>query len=217
MAFQDLIVRSRTNNNRRHGVVEPSTVPVSLTSVDGDVQPALNSQIRRFLTRINDSDSYQAALVPSTQGGQPGIHSSAVATQVLLLPLTWEDIFALTEAGRPNNDSVPEAEGVHFGEVFVDFYRMKVTRRGEHVDLTALEFKVLKFLVLNPERAISRDELLNEVWGYNNYPCTRTVDNHVWRLRKKLESDPSRPIHFRTVSRVGYRFVAHRERTDPKQ
>jgi DNA-binding response OmpR family regulator len=59
----------------------------------------------------------------------------------------------------------------------------------------------------NPERVISRDELLNEVWGYQNYPCTRTVDNHILRLRQKLESDRSRPSHLFTVHGMGYKFV----------
>ena len=58
------------------------------------------------------------------------------------------------------------------------------------VSLTAMQFKVLKFFVSNPNRVISRDQLLNEVWGYDNYPCTRTVDNHVLKLRQKLEPDP---------------------------
>ena len=71
----------------------------------------------------------------------------------------------------------------------------------------AQEFKTLKFFLQNPGRVISRDELLNHAWGYDNYPCSRTVDNHVLRLRQKLETDPSRPVHFRTVHRVGYKFV----------
>jgi len=58
--------------------------------------------------------------------------------------------------------------------------------------------------VQNPERVISRDELLNEVWGYQNYPSTRTVDNHILKLRQKLERDPANPVHFRTVHGVGY-------------
>jgi hypothetical protein len=62
-------------------------------------------------------------------------------------------------------------------------------------------------MVSNPKRVISRDELLNEVWGYENYPCTRTVDNHVLKLRQKLELDPAEPVHFRTVHRMGYKFV----------
>jgi len=64
------------------------------------------------------------------------------------------------------------------------------------------------WLKLNAGRVISRDELLNEVWGYENYPCTRTVDNHILRLRQKLERDPSRPVHFRTVHGAGYKFMS---------
>jgi DNA-binding response OmpR family regulator len=70
-----------------------------------------------------------------------------------------------------------------------------------------MEFKTLKYLAQNTRRVISRDELLNEVWGYENYPNTRTVDNYILRLRKKLEKDPSRPIHFRTVHGAGYKFL----------
>jgi DNA-binding response OmpR family regulator len=73
--------------------------------------------------------------------------------------------------------------------------------------LTTMEFKMLKYLIQNAHRVISRDELLNEVWGYENYPCTRTVDNHILRLRQKLERDPSRPVHFRTMHGVGYKFL----------
>lgn len=95
-----------------------------------------------------------------------------------------------------------------FGDVKVNFASMEASRKGEPVMLTALEFKTLKYLAQNERRVISRDELLNEVWGYENYPCTRTVDNHILRLRQKLERDPSRPIHFCTVHGVGYKFVA---------
>jgi DNA-binding response OmpR family regulator len=84
---------------------------------------------------------------------------------------------------------------------------MEVRRSDRSVSLTAMEFKVLKFFVSNPNRVISRDHLLNEVWGYDNYPCTRTVDNHVLKLRQKLESDPADPVHFLTVHGAGYKFV----------
>ncbi|HEY6767299.1 MAG TPA: helix-turn-helix domain-containing protein, partial [Candidatus Sulfotelmatobacter sp.] len=70
-----------------------------------------------------------------------------------------------------------------------------------------LEFKTLKYFMQNARRAISRDELLNEVWGYENYPCTRTVDNHILKLRQKLERDPSKPAHFRTLHGAGYKFL----------
>ena len=85
---------------------------------------------------------------------------------------------------------------------------MEVIREGKPLALTAQEFKTLKFMVQNPERVITRDELLNEVWGYHNYPSTRTVDNHILKLRQKLEKDPANPVHFRTIHGVGYKFVA---------
>jgi DNA-binding response OmpR family regulator len=96
---------------------------------------------------------------------------------------------------------------VAFGDVQVSFTSMEATRRGQPVMLTNLEFKTLQYMIQNARRVISRDELLNEVWGYNNYPCTRTVDNLILRLRQKLERDPSRPIHFRTVHGAGYKFL----------
>ena len=73
--------------------------------------------------------------------------------------------------------------------------------------VTAKEFKTLEFLIKNPERVISRDELLNEVWSYQNYPCTRMVDNQILRLRQKLESDPSHPSHFLTMHGTSYKFA----------
>jgi DNA-binding response OmpR family regulator len=96
---------------------------------------------------------------------------------------------------------------VVFGDVIVNFPALEVHRKGRPVVLTALEFKTLKYFIQNARRAISRDELLNEVWGYENYPCTRTVDNHILKLRQKLERDSSRPVHFRTVHGAGYKFL----------
>jgi Transcriptional regulatory protein, C terminal len=94
-----------------------------------------------------------------------------------------------------------------FGDVTLSFSTMEALRKGAPVVLTTMEFKTLKYLVQNARRVISRDELLNEVWGYENYPCTRTVDNHILRLRQKLERDPSHPVHFRTVHGAGYKFL----------
>jgi Transcriptional regulatory protein, C terminal len=96
---------------------------------------------------------------------------------------------------------------VTFGDVTIDFSAMEALRKGLPVVPTALEFKTLKYLVQNAPRVISRDELLNEVWGYENYPCTRTVDNLILRLRQKFETDPSRPAHFRTIHGAGYKFL----------
>ena len=111
-----------------------------------------------------------------------------------------------SKATPPPKTKSAESDFV-FGGVKVSFSSMEASRKGEPVMLTALEFKTLKYLVQNVRRVISRDELLNEVWGYENYPCTRTVDNHMLKLRQKLERDPSRPVHFLTVRGAGYKFL----------
>jgi len=94
-----------------------------------------------------------------------------------------------------------------FGGVKGCFSTMEIHRNGRPVTLTSKEFKTLAYLIKNPRRVISRDELLNEVWGYENYPCTRTVDNHILRLRKKLETEPAHPKHLHTVHSSGYKFL----------
>src|SRR5579863_8612880 len=94
-----------------------------------------------------------------------------------------------------------------FGGVKGCFSTMEIHRNGRPFTLTSKEFNTLAYLIKNPRRVVSRDELLNEVWGYENYPCTRTVDTHILRLRRKLESEPARPKHFHTVHSSGYKFL----------
>jgi len=101
----------------------------------------------------------------------------------------------------------PAADKFTFGDVEVDFTRMELRRGGDVVPMTSQEFKLLKFMIQNAERVLSREELLNQVWGYRHYPSTRTVDNHILRLRQKLEKDGANPVHFRTVHSAGYKFV----------
>jgi len=97
---------------------------------------------------------------------------------------------------------------VVFGSVAADFSAMEFSRDGVPVLLTANEIKLLKYFIDHAERVITREELLNDVWGYTSYPTTRTVDNQVMKLRQKLEIDPAKPIHFRTLHGIGYKFVA---------
>ena len=117
-------------------------------------------------------------------------------------------------AGKPLPTEMPsslvnalEAEIFSFGEVTVNVPEMDVRRRGKPVTMPVKEFRMLTYLLRNPGRVIARDELLNEVWGYQNYPCTRTVDNHILRLRQKLEVEPSNPRHLLTMHSAGYKFV----------
>jgi len=100
-----------------------------------------------------------------------------------------------------------EGDTSSFSDVFINFNRMELTRDGQPVTLTAQEFKVLKFFTQHPGKVLSREQLLNEVWGYENYPTTRTVDNHILRLRQKLEKQPAEPVHFLTVHGAGYKFL----------
>ncbi len=93
-----------------------------------------------------------------------------------------------------------------FGNVVVKFRSAEVFRSGEQVQLSAGEFKLLKFLIQNRDNVITRDQLLNIVWGYNFIPNTRTVDVHVAKLRQKLEPDPQLPRFIMTVRGMGYRF-----------
>jgi DNA-binding response OmpR family regulator len=96
---------------------------------------------------------------------------------------------------------------VEFGEVAVDFTRRAVSKRGEEISLTRGEYNLLTYFLQNPDRALTREVILNSVWGYTCLPHTRTVDAHVVRLRQKLESDAGHPRHFLTVHGVGYRFL----------
>jgi DNA-binding response OmpR family regulator len=143
--------------------------------------------------------------------------SSDIAGKVLLLEMGADDyvtvpfsprelVARLRALIRRASRVIPEDVYV-FEDVTVDFLKTEITRGGEKITVTAKEFKTLEFLTKNAERTISRDEFLAKVWGYQHYPCTRTVDNHMMRLRQKLESDPSHPSHLLTVHGLGYKFV----------
>lgn len=94
-----------------------------------------------------------------------------------------------------------------FGNVDVDFKKQEATRGKKKLDLSAREFRILKYLIQHEGEVVTREMLLNDVWGYENYPTTRTVDNYVLSLRKKIEDDPSKPKHLMTVHTAGYKFV----------
>ena len=96
---------------------------------------------------------------------------------------------------------------IAFADVEVNLDRRVVTRRAQEVRFTPAEYNLLTFFLQNPDRPLSRDMILNSVWGYESFPNTRTVDAHVVRLRQKLETDPNCPRHFLTLHKVGYRFL----------
>ena len=160
-------------------------------------------------------------IMKAEQPGVPVIVVSAiseVADKVLLLELGADDyvtkpfspreLMARVQAAlrRPQKQAVAMTT-YSFGDCELDFAKMSARRAGKPITLTAHEFKLLKYFVENAERVLSREELLNEVWGYNSYPTTRTVDNQILKLRQKLEPDSADTHHLQTVYGAGYRFV----------
>jgi two-component system alkaline phosphatase synthesis response regulator PhoP len=99
------------------------------------------------------------------------------------------------------------SEGYQFGDVRIDFRRAEVTRAGAPLDLSAREFQLLKYFIEHRGATLTREELLNEVWGYNSMPSTRTVDVHVAWLRQKIEPNPRHPQYVLTVHGMGYKFA----------
>ena len=113
-------------------------------------------------------------------------------------------VAARKEGGVPGLDLA--GGKVRLGDAVVDFAAYSVERCGRREGLSRRELDLLKYLLANEGRALDRNTLLNEVWGGDEYPTTRTVDMHVFKLRRKVEADPERPRHILTVHGVGYRF-----------
>jgi len=91
--------------------------------------------------------------------------------------------------------------------VYLNFKKQEAKKGNTLVDLSAMEFKVMKYFIQREGEVIERNKLLDEVWGYENYPSTRTVDNFILNLRKKIEDDHSNPKHLLTIHGAGYKFV----------
>jgi len=108
---------------------------------------------------------------------------------------------------RRTRDRPESASQLRFGDFEVDFDRFETRRKGKLIDMTRKEFAILRLLADRDGQVLSREELLNEVWGGDFYPESRTVDRHIAALRAKLEADPANPIHLLTVYGVGYKLV----------
>ena len=123
-------------------------------------------------------------------------------------PFSPRELMARVQAAiRRQRKPALTSETISFGTCKVDFTKMIALRAGVEVMLTSLEFKLLRFLTSHAERVMTREALLNDVWGYNSYPTTRTVDNLILKLRQKLETDPANPRHLLTVHGAGYKFL----------
>jgi len=200
--------------------LSPSRVPESrheteggppLRTTTGAAALAVLEEDRPPLRELLQSNKYHLALVSRDEADEIGPFEAeppAAPASPVLLPFKWKELVARVCEFVRDANFFGESQVAWLEDACIDFTNREVRRSsGELVALTNQEFKTLKCFLLNPDRVLSRDELLNQAWGYENYPSTRTVDNHVLRLRQKFERDPARPVHFRTVHRVGYKFV----------
>jgi DNA-binding winged helix-turn-helix (wHTH) protein len=216
MAFKNLLLLDGNVGSSSNEKQQEQQSPGIDTQISGDApfreaylrfldeRPHGPSQPERF-----DTEDYEIALVLRRNriGRTPSTLQPSTTMDHVVLSFSKRELLERVRSELSPSGSVQESEIARFGEVRVNFLTMAITRSEKPVVLKAQEFKLLRFLTLAPQRVFSRHELLNEVWGYNNYPSTRTVDNHIFMLRQKLEPTPARPIHFLTVHGLGYKFV----------
>jgi len=131
------------------------------------------------------------------------------ADDYITKPFSFMELIARVEAVlRRSQPDDPAGSSVHhFGNVVVDILRHEASKDGLALDLTPREFRLLEFFIEHQGEVVSREALLDAVWGYDTIPFTRTVDTHIAKLRKKIEDDPSNPEHLITVHRLGYKLV----------
>jgi len=128
------------------------------------------------------------------------------ADDYIVKPFGTREFLARVRAVLRRSPSEP-TKVLSFAGVDVNLERRVVTKKGVEIKFTPAEYNLLTYFLQNPDRPLSRDMILNSVWGYESFPNTRTVDAHVVRLRQKLENDPNTPRHFITLHKVGYRFL----------
>jgi len=123
-------------------------------------------------------------------------------------PFSIRELLARVKAVLRRSRPIPDQKArYNFGDVELDLHSCQVSRQGKLLDFSSKEFELLKYFLLHPGQTLSRDQLLEEVWGYEHFPTTRTVDAHIVRLRQKVEPKPEEPRFILTVHGTGYKFV----------
>lgn len=129
------------------------------------------------------------------------------ADDYLAKPFGMRELIARVRALLRRVAKTEDVDTIEFDDIVIDFKAYKAERAEMPLELSAREYRLLKYLIAKKGSVVTRDELLDEVWGYNSYPSTRTVDNHIARLRQKIEPDINQPSRIITVHGVGYKFV----------
>jgi two-component system alkaline phosphatase synthesis response regulator PhoP len=122
-------------------------------------------------------------------------------------PFSFMELLARVEAVLRRMSRTAAGNEFKFGEIQLDFRTYQASKTGSPLDLTPREFRILRYFIDHTDEVVSREALLNHVWGYDSSAFTRTVDTHMARLRQKIENVPGEPRHLITVHRVGYKFV----------
>lgn len=123
-------------------------------------------------------------------------------------PFSTRELLARVKAHlRRTSDKMLTLDRYEFGNVILDFAAFKTIKNKKLVDLTSTEYSLMKVLIKHRNEVVPREKILNEVWGYDSYPSSRTVDNHILNLRQKLEDNPQKPEYIHTIHGLGYKFV----------
>ena len=162
--------------------------------------------------RAKDEDIPIIMLTAKAQEVDKVVGLKLGADDYITKPFSVRELLARIEAvlrrqRRKTHPSSPKIQSYEFGKVKVDFRKCLAYKGKEKIDLTHYEVEILKVLIANKEEPISRNRMLDEIWGYELFPTTRTIDNHVVKLRQKLEDDPKDPKHIITVHGIGYKFL----------
>ncbi len=123
-------------------------------------------------------------------------------------PFSVKELLARIKAIlRRRSDIITEFDKYTFGDVSLDFEKLEAKKGSKKIDLSLKEYEILKYFISKEGKIVTRNDLLDEVWGYENFPTTRTVDNYILMIRKRIETNPARPVHLLTYHSAGYKFV----------
>ena len=172
------------------------------------ILPLVNGEVICREIRAAENDTPILVLSSKTQEMEKVLALELGADDYLTKPFGMQELLArlrvlLRRRGSPKS----QRDHYQFGNVLLDCKKYQITRGEVVVELSAREFTVLEYLINREGDVVSRQELLDEVWGYDSFPTTRTVDNYILALRKKIEEDPAEPKHLLTIHTVGYKFV----------
>ena len=137
------------------------------------------------------------------------------ADDYITKPCSLRELHARIKANLRRGDFVrKEVSSISFADFEIDFKKQKAQKNGQPIPFSTKEYDILHFFVQHDDEIVSRDMLLDEVWGYDVFPTTRTVDNYILNLRKKIEKDPTQPKYILTIHKSGYRFIS---KPDPER